>query len=131
MVDAAPRWWVEVMGVVGIYLAYSLVRSGFGTPEHAGDALINAYRVVAFERRIGMFSEVTVQRWAMRDATVVRLLNTYYGSAHFLVTALVGIALFRRSPRRYGFWRRCLVATTSLALGSPATARLIDSLVAR
>ncbi len=114
--DATLRWWVEVAGVVGAYLAYSLVRSRFGTTGHAAGALVNAYRVVALERRVGMFSELSIQRWAMRDATVVRLLNAYYGSAHFVVTALVGITLFRRSARRYRFWRRCLAVTTALAL---------------
>ena len=57
------RWWREVVTILVVYQAYSLVRntqgSGSTTATHA---YRNARAVVRFEEAIGLFHEETVQQ---------------------------------------------------------------------
>ena len=111
------RWWVEVLLIAAFYEAYSLARNTQGnhstSPSHA---FRNARGVVHLERAVGLYHEETIQKLALHSWALVKGLNVYYGTAHFIVTAGVLIWLFARHPARYRTCRWWLGATTALAL---------------
>jgi PAP2 superfamily len=121
--DAGPypredlRWWREIALIVVFYGVYTAIRDLRGTrPVSVGQAFHNARRVVGFERRLGLFHEAQIQRLALHDHFVVRLLDDWYGSTHFVVTAAVLAVLFFAHPSRYRHWRNALALATGLAL---------------
>ena len=111
------RWWREILTVVVFYELYSLARntqgSGSTSPTHA---FRNARVVIKLERAIGLYHEESIQRLFLGVRPLVKALNVYYGSAHFLVTAGVLAWLFVRHPDRYPRWRWSLACTTLLGL---------------
>jgi hypothetical protein len=122
---AAPRlrWWREVVYTVGIYLVYSTVRNQFGSaggPDgHAnGIAYGHALDIIQIERVIGLYVEPALQRWYL-DLPAdgwIGFWNVFYGTAHFIVTAVALIWLYRRDKVRYPVWRNTLAFTTVFAL---------------
>ncbi len=102
---------------LAFYAAYSLVRDVRGTrPVSRAQAFTNAKRIIGLERFFGLFQERRVQQWFLHSHLVVRALDDFYGSAHFVITFAVLVYLFRRQPWRYPLWRNVLAITTGLAL---------------
>ena len=102
---------------LAFYAAYSLVRDVRGDrPVSVVQAFTNAKRVIGLERFFGLFQERRIQGWFLHSHLVIKLLDDFYGSAHFLITFGVLIYLFRRQPERYRLWRNVLAITTGLAL---------------
>ena len=111
------RWWKELAFVAAFYGVYTLIRDEFGSASvGAAHALHNATRVIDLEKWLGIFHEQAIQHAFLRWPWVMRLLNIYYGSLHFVVPMVVLVALFRRWPQDYRLWRNTLAATTALAL---------------
>lgn len=103
------------------YLVYSWSRNQFGSAEIAADgvpeqAFHNAERVIAFERAIGLYHEETVQEWFLDQRWFIQFWNTYYGTAHFIVTIIVFWVLFKKRPDVFPLWRNTLAAMTALAI---------------
>ena len=82
----------------------------------AGQAFHNARRVIGLERTLGLFHEAQIQHWVSGDRPLVRLLDDWYGSTHFAVTAAVLAALFFCYHASYRRWRNALAVATALAL---------------
>ena len=111
------RWWREIAYIVVFYGLYSLVRNQFGSASvDAGEAYRNAVRLIDLERALHVFNEATVQSWFLGVGWLLRSLNVFYGSAHFVVTAGALIWLAWRHPRDYPVWRNTIMAATGLAL---------------
>jgi len=115
--------WREVVYVVAVYLVYSTVRNHFGSaggaPGHAnGIAYGHALDVVDFERGLHLFFEQAVQSWYLQLPAhgFIQVWNVFYGTAHFVLTAVALVWLFLRDPKRYPTWRNTLAFTTLLAL---------------
>jgi hypothetical protein len=115
--------WREVVYIVGVYLAYSTVRNHFGSaggaPGHAnGVAFGHAVDVIDLERGLKLFFEQTLQSWYLDLPAhgLIQVWNVFYGTAHFVLTAVALIWLFLRDPERYPRWRNTLACTTLLAL---------------
>lgn len=107
--------------MVIFYLAYSWTRNQFGSSTIAADgipeqAFTNAERIVKLERLIGLYHEETVQEWALPHAWWMQFWNTYYGTAHFIITLAVFALLFWKRPRVFPQWRNTLGAMTALAI---------------
>ena len=121
-VDAAPpqaqrrlRWWVEVLYGVGVYLVYSIVRNRFGSAGgDPGPAFGHALDVIRIEKDLHLFFEAHVQRGYLDlpGHGLIRAWNVYYGIAHFLVTLIALVWLFKRDQARYPLWRNTLALTT-------------------
>jgi hypothetical protein len=120
--QAGLRWWREVLYVVLVYAAYSVVRNQFGSgaggAATAEPAFDNALRIIDIQRAVGLYFEDDLQRWYLDlpFQGLIRLWNLVYGLAHFLVTMSALIWLFRKVPERYRLWRNTLAITTLLAL---------------
>lgn len=111
------RWWKEVLYALSFYGVYSMIRNQFGSAAVSkAAALSNAELVISIERALGSFHEETVQQLFLGADWFIRSWNIFYGSFHFVVTAVALIFLFRHGPDRYVRWRTTLAATTGLAL---------------
>jgi hypothetical protein len=125
-VDTAPpqaqrrlRWWVELLYGAGVYLVYSIVRNRFGSAGgDPGPAFGHALDVIRIEKDLHLFFEAHVQRWYLDlpGHGLIRAWNVYYGIAHFLVTLIALVWLFKRDQERYPLWRNTLALTTCLAV---------------
>jgi membrane-associated phospholipid phosphatase len=114
-------WWKEVL-IFGIfYSVYTLIRNQFGStlvegvsvPNHS---FTNAIRIIEFERFIGLYHEETLQDWFLPHVWFIKTMNVYYGTAHFIVTLGVFIALYVFRPGVFGQWRNTLAVMTALAI---------------
>jgi hypothetical protein len=111
------RWWKEILYIALFYAAYTIVRDLRGTrPVSRTQAFTNATRIVDLERWFGLFQERRIQAWFLHSHAVVRVLDDFYGTAHFFITLAALVFLFRCQPGRYPFWRNTLAITTALAL---------------
>ena len=109
-------WWLEVVYVLAFYGVYTLIRNrGLDVNERV-QAFHNARRVISAERILGMYHEHRVQHLFVHWRAFIGFWNVFYGSAHFIVTVVALVYLFRKIPERYPLWRNTLAATTGLAL---------------
>lgn len=113
------RWWKEVAFGIAVYAIYSVVRNRFGSAGgDPGPAFEHARSVIDLERAVHLYAEPSVQRWYLDlpGHGLIRGWNVYYGLAHFLVTFVALVWLFRRDPERYPLWRNTLALTTCVAV---------------
>lgn len=115
-------WWKEAIIIVAFYTVYSMVRNQFGSarvteegvPRHAFN---NAMRIIEAEARLGLFVEQQIQEWFLElPRWTIQFWNSFYGTAHFVVTLGVFVVLFRRRPDVFPLWRNTLAAMTALAI---------------
>lgn len=118
------RWWREVLYIAAFYGIYTLVRN-----LQEGDtakARSNALHVIRLEKLLGIYQEHGLQHLfgltqhvdlhRIHWRTFIQFWNVYYGSAHFIVTIVAIVWLFRTNKARYPLWRNTLAFTTGLAL---------------
>ena len=111
------RWWKEVIYVLLFYGVYTAIRNTQGSASVSRrHAFNNARHIIQWERWLAIYHEETIQDWFLHLRRFMQFWNVYYGSAHFIVTAVALIWLFRRDPLRYPLWRNTLACTTALAL---------------
>jgi hypothetical protein len=106
--DHGLRWWREVVYGVVVYVVYSAVRNLFGSaggsPQPAFD---HALQIIDLQEAIGLYIEPGLQSWYLDLPArgFIRAWNVFYGLAHFVVTFVALVWLFRRDPGRYRLWR--------------------------
>lgn len=123
------RWWREVVYVLVFYLVYSAIRNRFGSAAvEPAVALDNAREIIDLERAMGLYVEETIQSWFVSAGAqgfeytftgarqFLQFWNVFYGTFHFVLTAVALIWLFRSFPADYPRWRNTLAVTTLLAL---------------
>ena len=111
------RWWREVLYILAFYAVYSLIRNTQGSASvSAAHALSNAKEVIHLERILGLYHERWVQQQFLPWRGFIEFWNLFYGTFHFVVTAVALFLLFRRQPARYPLGRNTLAITTALAL---------------
>jgi len=114
-------WWKEAIIFSTFYTAYTLVRNQFGSALVSGvqipvHAFTNAIRVIELERWVGLYHEESIQDLFLPHLWLIKLMNAYYGSAHFFVTLAVFIVLYKKRPDVFPQWRNALAAMTGLAI---------------
>ena len=123
------RWWREIGYVIAFYLAYSWVRNQFGSAVEGSvdTAFANAERVIDIQDAMGLWFEPALQQWYLDLPAMggIRFWNIFYGTAHFIVTAVALIWLYRAMPDRYSLWRSTLAFMTGLAIIGFATFSLM------
>lgn len=101
--------------MIAVLLAF--YKNGRSITRHQSHtAMEHARTVVGFERRLGMFTERALQRLTMHSEAVVELLNRYYASVHFSITALFLAWVLIRHPFHYRHIRTWFVIVTALGL---------------
>lgn len=116
-------WWKEALIMGAFYLLYSWSRNLFGSAHislESGQqplrAFHNAEKIINLERMIGLFHEESVQDWFLQFRGFIQFWNTYYGTAHFVVTFAVFWILFVKRKDVFPQWRNTLAITTALAI---------------
>lgn len=113
------RWWREAIYIAVYYLVYSAVRDTQGSAG-ARQGTVTAYHhaqsLIRAERALWMFHEHRVQALFVGHRLFIQFWNVFYGTAHFIVTAVAIVWMFRRQPGRYQYWRNVLAIMTGLAL---------------
>ncbi len=116
---AGLRWWKEALLAAAVYAVYSIVRNQFGSAGgDPGPAFGHAKDIIAIEDALHLYFEPTLQSWYLDLPAngLIRLWNVYYGIAHFLVTFVALVWMFRRDPIRHRLLRNTLALTTALAV---------------
>ena len=114
-------WWKEILIMGAFYFVYSLTRNRFGSIRVSGDdiplnSFNNAMKVIRFERAVGLYHEESIQQWFLPYKWFIQLMNTYYGTAHFIVTIAVFFVLLNRRKDVFPLFRNALAAMTGLAI---------------
>jgi PAP2 superfamily len=117
------RLWREAVYILGVYLVYSTVRNQFGSAggplgQSNRIAFDHAEDVIDVERHLHLLFEPAFQRWYLDlpGHGFIQFWNVFYGTAHFIVTAVALVWLFLSDPERYPRLRNTLMFTTVLAL---------------
>jgi hypothetical protein len=114
-------WWKEALIVAVFYAVYSWTRNQFGSNTIAADgvpeaAFTNAERIIRWESAMGLFHEQAVQELFLPYRWFIQFWNTYYGTAHFIVTLIVFAVLFWKRPAVFPQWRNSLAVMTALGI---------------
>lgn len=104
----------EVLFVVVGYLIYSQVRGLAG--DRVFDAFINAYNLVDIERELGIFYELTLQRWVLPNAALVDFFNMIYFWFFFPLVIPSAIWLFVKRPETYQLARNAFLISGGIAV---------------
>ena len=116
---AGLRWWKELVFAAAVYVVYSFVRNQFGSAGgDPGPAFGHAEDLIALEKSLRLYIEPGLQQWylGLPGQGLIRAWNVYYGLAHFLVTFVAFVWMFRRNPERHRLLRNTLAITTALAV---------------
>jgi PAP2 superfamily len=105
---------VEALALVALYGVYELTRGAFG--ESWGLAQRHADEIVHFERKLGMFWEWDVQRWAQSLPGLPAVLGVAYIGLHVVATIAALVWVYRRHRERFALLRTVLVASSAFAL---------------
>jgi len=107
-------WLGEILLFAAALLVYQGSRAlVIGDPA---TAFRNAHDVMGVEKAAGVFVEPSVQRMLMDHETLVTLLNQFYMSAHWVVTPLFFVWLYRRRRHAYPYVRNAFLAANGVAL---------------
>jgi hypothetical protein len=110
---------VEAVSILLGYGLYSLVR--LLSPHQLYASYTHAYAVLHIERATGLFHELRLNLFLSKHPGLEDFASYWYATAHFVVTPLVLIWLFRYRPRAYPMLRSSLVLATVGALVVYAT----------
>ncbi len=107
--------WIREVGVFALALVvYQASRAlVIGDPSTAFD---NARALIGVEKQAGLFVETAIQERVLDHAPLVEALNAFYLSAHWIVTPLFFVWLYRRRPASYPVVRNAFLVANGLAL---------------
>ena len=107
-------WAFEVMLFAIALLVYQASRAlVIGKPSTAFE---NAAEIISFEKSSGLFVETSIQGWVLNHIQLTEALNYFYMYAHWTITPLFFIWLYRRRARVYPYVRNAFFAANALAL---------------
>lgn len=115
------HWWKEALIAAAFYLVYSWTRNLFGSNaldpgEVPVRAFRNAERVIRAQQFLGLYHEEAIQQAFLSHRWFIQFWNTFYGTAHFVVTLAVFILLFWKRPGVFPVWRNSLAIMTAMAI---------------
>ena len=117
------RWWYgrygaslarEVAIIAALLFLYRLGRT-LGRHESAR-AFSNAREVLSVENRLGIDTELSLQRAALDHLTLVRALNRYYASVHFTASIAFLVFVYVKAPKLVAHIRYLFVTVTAAGL---------------
>jgi hypothetical protein len=107
-------WAFEVMLFAIALLVYQASRAlVIGKPSTAFE---NAAEIISFEKSSGLFVETSIQGWVLNHIQLTEALNYFYMYAHWTVTPLFFIWLYKRRARVYPYVRNAFFAANAIAL---------------
>src|SRR4051794_7553229 len=109
-----PRWWVQLLVIVGFAVGYDQVRALHGNV--AATALAHARSVLHVDRTLHVSWAEPMNHWLAGHPGLAQLLSSYYFVMHLGMTALVLLLLWLRSDG-YRRHRDVLVVASLVGLG--------------
>ena len=107
-------WLIEVAIFAAALVVYQLSRAlVMGQPSTAFD---NAAGIIHLEKSSGLFVEISIQQWVMNHIEIAEALNYFYLYAHWTVTPLFFVWLYRRRQNLYPYVRNAFLAANGIAL---------------
>jgi PAP2 superfamily len=111
---AKHPWTFEVVLFALALVVYQASRAlVIGKPS---TALENAYGIIDWEKSSGLFVETSIQEWVLNHIQLAEVLNYFYMYAHWTITPLFFIWLYRRRHSVYPFVRNAFLAANGVAL---------------
>lgn len=111
---AARPWTFEIAIFALALLVYQGSRAlVIGDPSTAFE---NAAGIIHWEKSSGLFFETSIQQWILAHVELTEVLNYFYMYAHWTVTPLFFIWLYKRRARVYPYVRNAFLATNAIAL---------------
>ena len=107
-------WAFEVALFAIALLVYQASRAlVIGQPSTAFE---NAAGIINFEKSSGLFVETSIQGWVLNHIQLTEALNYFYLYAHWTITPLFFIWLYKRRRRVYPYVRNAFFAANGIAL---------------
>ena len=107
-------WAFEVVLFAIALLIYQASRAlVMGRPSTAFE---NAAGIINWEKSSGLFVETSIQQWVLNHIQLAEALNYFYMYAHWTVTPLFFIWLYKRRARVYPYVRNAFFAANGIAL---------------
>ncbi|HEY3018436.1 MAG TPA: phosphatase PAP2 family protein [Gaiellaceae bacterium] len=105
---------LQISLVIGLAEAYRLLRRLI--PTDWPQATANAHHVLRLEQVSHFAWEQGIQQWFLRFPELVRGMNWFYLSSHFLVTGAFFIWLYWRNREGFSIFRDGFLLATAIAL---------------
>ena len=114
----APRshWLRELVIVLAFYYTYELIRRFAHFGKVRPRAFRNQLYLIDLERFLHIYSESAVQKAFLGARWFIKVMNVYYGTLHFIITAGLLIWVYLRRHEHYRQYRNLLGMTTALAI---------------
>jgi len=109
-------WVREAALVLAFYYVYQTIRSFANSGNVSPQAFRNANRLVSLEQHMHIFVEQPIQEALLSAHWFIRVLNVYYGTLHFVITAALLVWVYHYRHAAYRRMRNLLGITTGLAL---------------
>jgi hypothetical protein len=109
-------WVREAALVLVFYYVYQTIRSFANNGNVSPRAFANANRLVSLERHLHIYVEQPIQQFFLSARWLIKFLNVYYGTLHFVITAGLLIWVYHYRHAAYRRMRNLLGITTGLAL---------------
>jgi hypothetical protein len=107
-------WLIEVAIFTAAIIVYQVSRAlVMGQPSTAFD---NAAGIIHLEKSSGLFFETSIQQWVLNHIEIAEALNYFYLYAHWTVTPLFFVWLYRRRQDVYPYVRNAFLAANGIAL---------------
>ena len=104
------------MIVLAFYYSYELIRRFAHLGNVQPRAFRNQLRLIDLERFLHIYTESAVQRAFLGARWFIKVMNVYYGTLHFIITAGLLVWVYLRRNQHYRQYRNLLGMTTALAL---------------
>ena len=107
----------ELALILGAYRIYLMTRDRI-FQDTGATAMLNAQRVISWERSAGFFWEPAWQSWVLENASaLVVAMNWLYIVTYWPVVMGVGLFLFVRYRSTFYYYRTVVVISLAIALG--------------
>lgn len=108
-------WAIEVAIFAAALVVYQLSRAlVIGKPSTAFE---NAAGIINWEKGSGLFVETSIQQWVLNHIQLAEALNYFYLYAHWTITPLFFVWLYKRRRRVYPYVRNAFLVANAIALG--------------
>ncbi|NHC15416.1 phosphatase PAP2 family protein [Motilibacter deserti] len=109
-----PTWWQEALLLVGMLLAYDVIR--LAATDDLAVALRHARDLLDVEAALGLHVEASLNAAVVGHRWIEVAASYWYAALHYTVTPLVLVLLWRCRPGEYRRLRAALVLPTAAAL---------------
>jgi hypothetical protein len=106
----------EAVIVVVSFLIYFAVRGM--VVDRAGQAMVNAFDLIALEQKLGIYWELRMQSWILDSYVLIKTMNWIYFWGHMPLVILFAVWLWMRHREAYTLVRNAFLASGAIGIAS-------------